>query len=43
MKNETEQLAVLLGGTELPHDPAVPPIYPKGLKIRYSTYHHYLQ
>ena len=26
-------LAVLLGGTELPHDPAVPPIYPKGLKI----------
>ena len=26
-------LAVLLGGTDLPHDPAIPPIYPKGLKI----------
>ena len=26
-------LAVLLGGTELPHDPAILPIYPKGLNI----------
>lgn len=33
MKMKLNSLAVLLGGTDLPHDPAIPPIYPKGLKI----------
>ena len=33
-------LAVLLGGTELPHDPAIPPIYPKGLNIMSSRFIH---